>query len=151
MGYMRRRGVIGWSVVSAVMALLYLFSVGWSTWFAYKTNPTGYEGSIQLVDGALIYYSGYYPYRLYVPAPHLEVSPYWGSLDLRILPRYISPSGFREVTIPLWMFAMPVWIVTFLKWRAGRQPVAGTCTKCGYDLRGLDKNVKRCPECGTNR
>jgi hypothetical protein len=57
----------------------------------------------------------------------------------------MSHVGF---TVPHWFFAalaavLPVlWIRQF--WRR-RSPPAGTCTRCGYDLRATPC---RCPECG---
>ena len=36
-------------------------------------------------------------------------------------------------------------------YRAIRRHGYEVCTKCGYWLKGLDADIKRCPECGTRR
>ena len=36
-------------------------------------------------------------------------------------------------------------------YRATRSHGHDVCRKCGYWLRGLGDNVKRCPECGAER
>jgi hypothetical protein len=54
------------------------------------------------------------------------------------------------LTIPHWVFvttfAIPP-LLRFRSWRRHRRRAkAGTCAKCGYDLRATPE---RCPECGT--
>ena len=57
------------------------------------------------------------------------------------------------VSIPLWMFpaALGAYPVLSLGWEAARaltrnrRKMAGSCRRCGYDLRATPD---RCPECG---
>jgi hypothetical protein len=58
------------------------------------------------------------------------------------------PPAFVEYTIPGWMLILSVAIPLAVALRVAyrrRQPAAGHCRHCGYDLRATPE---RCPECG---
>ncbi|MCL4197374.1 MAG: hypothetical protein KJZ69_07750 [Phycisphaerales bacterium] len=50
------------------------------------------------------------------------------------------------VSIPVWFLALLLAVPTIWLWYRDRRRAPGLCTKCGYDLRGMDHAV--CPECG---
>ena len=62
-----------------------------------------------------------------------------------------SAIGYR-LTVPLWMFGLPLLIVTATAWRlddvARYRRTRGLCAKCGYARRGLEP-THPCPECGS--
>ena len=51
-------------------------------------------------------------------------------------------------TVALWSFG-PGLVMLLLTRRLQRRGYFSICRKCAYDLRGLDPESKRCPECGT--
>lgn len=53
-------------------------------------------------------------------------------------------AGGWYATVPLWFFALAFGAPAVLLWCGGRFP-AGSCRRCGYDLRD---SAGRCPECG---
>jgi hypothetical protein len=68
---------------------------------------------------------------------------------VRFIQQRGGPSFWRGLVIPHWVFitffaGLP--LLRFRAWRRHRRRAkAGTCAKCGYDLRATPQ---RCPECG---
>lgn len=62
-----------------------------------------------------------------------------------------SVVGYR-LTVPLWMFGLPLLIFTATAWRlddvARYRLRRGLCVKCGYARSGLEP-THPCPECGS--
>lgn len=62
-----------------------------------------------------------------------------------------SVVGYR-LTVPLWMLALPLVIITGAAWRidylARYRRTRGLCLKCGYARSGLEP-THPCPECGS--
>ena len=52
----------------------------------------------------------------------------------------------RYIFIPIWPFLLLIAAPTAWLWRTDRRAKPWQCTKCRYDLRGLEGGV--CPECG---
>ncbi len=63
-----------------------------------------------------------------------------------LLPEYSTGAGFWSYTmIPLWPFVViSIGVAMFAHCRC--RPVPGYCSKCGYDLSGIESGA--CPECG---
>lgn len=58
-----------------------------------------------------------------------------------------SYAGPDEIRVPLWMPIVVFAIPTAYAWyRCRRRPSPDQCSKCGYDLAGIEAHV--CPECG---
>jgi len=146
----RRRFPTRWAIASAVALVVYVYSFGWVTHFREYKNIKQenfvlmHSGSIQVA-------------RVFNATPHArdlriaEIQFYPGVQDdLWSVPDFFfSAKNFSfYVNVPLWLLVVPIWVITFIKWRRWRRLPAGACRKCGYDLRGLRDDAARCPECG---
>ena len=62
-------------------------------------------------------------------------------------------SSAGQFTSAIWAYSLPAWwivvaagAVAFFAWPRRKRTAVGTCSACGYDLRG--NRSGRCPECG---
>jgi hypothetical protein len=69
---------------------------------------------------------------------------------VRFIQQCTSQFHWEGVVVLHWLFVVTFAALPLLRFRAWRrhrrQAKAGTCAKCGYDLRATPA---RCPECGT--
>lgn len=150
MGCMRRRGTMGWLIASGILLVLYIFSVGWITNYSIKRSFQ--TDSLSLGGGGITIERSSYGGILYPDwtlwtlsfAPNLYLLPEcWTTTDL-------FDSSWTAF-VPLWPFILPIWFITFVKWRRRRRIESTLCRWCGYDLRALGDGSKKCPECGAER
>ena len=61
--------------------------------------------------------------------------------------------GIAVVLVVFWVWA--AWVYKHLYAKPMRRAICETgralCVECGYDLTGLDGDIKVCPECGSSR
>ena len=145
----RRKRPICWIILSAFMLVLYLFSIGWRTQIVYEDGL--HQQTWLLADGrfAKSDFNGYG----YIAARSRAFScePVSWSIELKLVP-FVARSSFGrvQVQLPLWLFALPTWLITFVQWRRSRlNRAAHQCKKCGYDLSGSPDGAMQCPECGS--
>lgn len=72
-------------------------------------------------------------------------------LDLDTAPFFRMRDGWFLGRLPLWIPLLLSAVPTVWLWMRVRQTARGLCRTCGYDLRGLNEAISRCPECGTAR
>ncbi len=151
----RARRVLKWvgTVLSLTLAGIAVLSLKWS---AGVSASDGYF-SVQVSSGGVVYISqAQHPkflgaQRVYGQGWHLRKgigrSGVWESLGVGWWPRLRPFGAGRLVSVPLWMPAVIVGLLTaYSWWRDRRRIPAGHCRQCGYDLTG---NVSgRCSECG---
>ena len=82
----------------------------------------------------------------------------WGGLAVCVLVAGVYVGGLWWVLslnilwLALFLFAAPTALAWLSELRRRRRECLNHCTKCGYDLAGLDVNAAGgCPECGCGR
>jgi hypothetical protein len=70
----------------------------------------------------------------------------WPPRALLQRPFYVRGSTMCHVSVPFWVAALPLSVLTVWLWRRDRRPKPGHCQRCGYDLTGNTSGT--CPECG---
>lgn len=142
-----RRSPIVWIILSAMLFVIYAFSVSVRT--QWQIVRSGRYVSALLADGRLAVSTHNEP--MWADNHSIAIEKVNWSPEIKFLPKWEQPAaGSYAAVAPLWLVALPVWVVTFVKWRRSRRVDGNVCRKCGYDLRAQGDS-ERCPECGAAR
>jgi len=144
----RKRFPIVWFILSAIMVLVYMFSIAVrSEWTLVRSER---YTVVLLADGRLAAHTR--EEQMWADNHSLSFEGVLWSPEVKLMPKYEHTAwgSSYAIVLPLWILALPVWLITLVKWRRSRRMPADHCAKCGYDLRGLNGQSLRCPECGSS-